>query len=308
MSGDLVTADATIAGAVENAPGLALAWRLLPGTVLDGRDIALARVRLDGDQAGTAAPQLAVSMVGPLTIGQRVWCLVVPPAGLYVVGVASRPKPIERVYTADDTWSYPSGLRALYAIVVGGGGGGGGADITVALQWAFSDGGGGGEYRAGWIDLADLGATEAVTVGPGGAGGVATIGAAGTASSFGAHITANGGGFGSTRAPTTTAAYTSNTTTRAGGTGGTGGDIAIPGMPGGMGVGVTSATFGVRGGDGGPAGGGMSGVGREGLNTNGNAGQQYGGGGGAAANSASQGSQRTGGAGADGVVILTEYY
>lgn len=75
------------------------------------------------------------------------------------------------VYTADDTFvkaDYP-GLRAIRVRLVGGGGGGSGSDATTAAQQATGGGGSGAGYAESWILESDLAASEAITVGQGGA-------------------------------------------------------------------------------------------------------------------------------------------
>lgn len=215
-------------------------------------------------------------------------------------------QPDEQLFTLSGTWTKPTGARVCYVEVQAGGGSGGGANITTAGQWSFGDGGGGGEWAGGWFDANVLAATVAVTVGVGGVGASGAQGTGGGTSSFGAHITALGGGAGNIRAATNAAQYSPNTVSRAGGSGGTGGTLRIAGSPGGMGIGIASATSGVRGGDGGAS---HMGAGRiEVLNGAGNAGRNYGGGGSAAANSASQGAARTGGDGAPGAVRITTFF
>jgi len=89
---------------------------------------------------------------------------------------------------------------ARYVVVhcQGGGGGGGGCAATGAGEGAVAGGGGGGGYAQRVIALADLGASETVTVGAAGSGGSAGAnnGGAGGSSSFGAHASATGGGGG----------------------------------------------------------------------------------------------------------------
>ncbi len=105
--------------------------------------------------------------------------------------------------TGANTWTKPSGAKAVYVVCVGGGGGGGGANGTAAGAARNPGGGGGGGGRAEkWFVASDLGATETATVGQGGnggPGGVAAAGTAGTAgvnSTFGTYLTCYGGGFG----------------------------------------------------------------------------------------------------------------
>ena len=126
---------------------------------------------------------------------------------------------IAETFTAGTTWSVPTGITQLQALVaVGGGGGGGGGGLTVVpTLGAAGGGGGGGGAQALWVTNLDLGTATSVTVGIGaaGAGGTAgsmnwvepkpgggTVlvnggaGAAGGATTFGTFITAKGGGGG----------------------------------------------------------------------------------------------------------------
>ena len=112
-----------------------------------------------------------------------------------------------QVFTADGTWQRPSAAGTVTITVIGGGGGGGGgATGNAANAFVYGgQGGGGGGISVSTLAASSLGATEAVTVGLGGAGGVGANdttdedggdGVAGGASSFGAHVTAGGGGAG----------------------------------------------------------------------------------------------------------------
>jgi len=88
-----------------------------------------------------------------------------------------------QVFTADGTWNKPA--FGSVALIEGWGAGAGGND-----EGTVAGGGGGGAYRWRMVPLSDLGGSETVTVGQGGAGG--TGGGAGGDSSFGAHLTAEG--------------------------------------------------------------------------------------------------------------------
>lgn len=80
-----VAAVTAVQAAIDNAVRLGLVWRLRPGTVA-GDGLAAPEsvpVVVDGDTAQVRAR----SMVGFLAGGQRVWCVQIPPAGVYVLGV-----------------------------------------------------------------------------------------------------------------------------------------------------------------------------------------------------------------------------
>jgi hypothetical protein len=91
-----------------------------------------------------------------------------------------------QAFLTSGTWTKPSGVtsNSQTHIQCWGSGGGGGANAT-------GGGGGGGGYSDRWISTSSLGANESVTVGAGGA-----ISGAGNNSTFGAWLTAYGGGLG----------------------------------------------------------------------------------------------------------------
>jgi hypothetical protein len=196
--------------------------------------------------------------------------------GTFLISLA----PIPRVYTAGATWTKPANLKYIVAEAQGAGGGGSG--VTGSSD-AGGPGGGSGGYARKLIAASSLDATETVTVGTGGTGS-ATTGGNGTASSFGAHITGNGGN-------------------GDGGVGGTatGGDINITG-----GKGHTSSATRTSG-----AGAnsilGIGGASVSGAPIAGVAGTGYGSGGSGGSQNTSSSSD-IGGNGANGVVIVTEYY
>lgn len=97
-------------------------------------------------------------------------------------------QPTVSTFNSSGTWTKPAGLK-FADIEAWGAGGGGGANNA--------GGGGGGSYAHRRVLASDLGATETVTVGAGGAGGTTTgAGSAGGNTTFGSHVTAYGGGGG----------------------------------------------------------------------------------------------------------------
>lgn len=185
--------------------------------------------------------------------------------------------PVVRVYSSNDTWSKPAGLKYIVVELVGGGGPGGRNGSSAATS---VEGGCAGGYSRKKINASALSATEAVTVGAGGVSSASPT--QGGTSSFGSHCQATGG--------------TKDTPGV-----GSGGDINLRGGPGGTGGDSTS-----KGGEGGDSFFGGGAPRQTGNNNAGNAGQQGGGGGGATSNNSS--STKEGGTGGEGLLVLTEYF
>jgi hypothetical protein len=95
-------------------------------------------------------------------------------------------------FTASDTYTKPSWLKFAIVEVQGAGGGGAGCGTTDG-QVGVGRGGCAGGYGKSKINAGDIGATETVTIGAGGNGATSGDATDGEASSFGEHITANGG-------------------------------------------------------------------------------------------------------------------
>ncbi len=207
-----------------------------------------------------------------------------------------------QVFAAGATWSRPAGITKVIVECVGGGGGGGGVN-SAASQVAIGGGGGGGGTAVLFLDVTAI-ASALVTVGGGGNGGVAGTnnGSTGSTSSFGAHCSATGGLGG-----ISTAASASDRGAR-GGAGGTGssGTVNVVGMPGGNG------TSGLGGGTSGPGGNSIYGGGATGVTQN-SAGSTVGtnasgyGSGGSGAIALNTTTDRAGGNGFAGIVVVWEY-
>ena len=204
--------------------------------------------------------------------------------------------------TGGNTWTKPAGLKRIRVQVQAGGGGGGGCASTAAGEGSEGGSGGGGGYTEELIEESALGATETATVGAGGPGGSAGAnnGTAGSTSSFGALCSATGGGFG------LGSVASSGGFGHDGGLGGigSGGDFNVRGGFGGSGQGHSSGQPTRKSSGGSSHLGGNAG---EADRETGPAGSQYGGGGSGGSNTQSQ-SARAGGAGADGVIIVWEYF
>jgi hypothetical protein len=210
-------------------------------------------------------------------------------------------------YTSSGTFTkatYPW-LRAIRVRCVGGGGGGGGCVATTATQNSIGQSGSGAVYAESFLtDIAGLDASITVTRGGGGAGGAAGAnnGANGSSSSFGALVSAGGGVLGEGLAAATPPTVFGGVD---GATTGTG-DLVIGG-------GSSDAAFAVTASRCATGKSGTTVLGTGGVQRfsttggNGFAGNLYGEGGGGGLNAASQASSRSGGAGADGIVIVELY-
>jgi hypothetical protein len=202
--------------------------------------------------------------------------------------------------TGGGTYTTPAGVKAILVECYGGGGGGGSCDGAASSAGAGGGGGAGGYCRK--LILAPA-SSYAINVGVGGTGpaGAAngTVGGNGGNTTFGTSLlTANGGTGGA-------ASGTAGSTVieAAGGAGGTatGGDLNVTGGRGGAGVRFSGTqSFSGYGADA-PVGAGGSTV----MNLAGNAATGFAAGGGAGSTQGA--TDRAGGAGAQGIIIVTEY-
>lgn len=215
--------------------------------------------------------------------------------------------PTVQVFTSTgaNTYTKPWDMLSAKVCVQSGGGGGGSSSNTGVGQTSPGGGGKGGGYGEKIMTADTIAPTETATVGAGG-----SAASAGGTSSFGSHVSVTGGGGG-------TSAGVADTSAIAGGTTGgvsTGGDINIEGDDGEDGIGMRDATDNVQFAKGGRGGGSfLGGGGNEGSVANagdaaGTAGNNYGGGGGGAASCDTAGAGATGGSGAQGIIIVEEYY
>jgi hypothetical protein len=218
---------------------------------------------------------------------------------------ASLTPPTQQIFTSDGTWNRPSGCRKVLVEVLGGGGGGGGCAGTAGSQGAAGGGGGGGGYASKLIDVTAI-STAAVVVGEGGSGGSAgnNTGSTGETSSWddGTNTVSAAGGVGGSGSGALSGDRFGGAPGAAGS--GSGGTVNADGSLGTWGFVSVSANNAV-GGSGGPSrfGGGAKGS----SNAAGSASGPYGGGGSGGSINAS-GASKAGGAGSDGIVIVTEYY
>jgi hypothetical protein len=100
-----------------------------------------------------------------------------------------------QTFDASGTWTKPSGYSASSRVFIECWGGGGSGSRVNATNSSLGNGGGGGGYNSRWLTLSQMGATETITVGAGGAATTAAgNGNTGGNSSVGSLITAYGGG------------------------------------------------------------------------------------------------------------------
>jgi hypothetical protein len=205
---------------------------------------------------------------------------------------------VMNVYTSSSTWTKPTAVKAIRVTVVGGGGNGGSATNSPG-NTIGAGGGGGGGTSIKLYPAPSLPGPQPYTVG--GAGATSSFG--GTAPV----ISATGG---ATGASYTLPAVTSTSVMTEGGSGGSGssGNLNFGGgggNAGSSGQSPSSAEKKAVGGTGGSSyfGGGGRGV----LVGTGLGGNNYGGGGGGGARGNNTGTA-PGGAGAQGVVIVEEFY
>jgi hypothetical protein len=203
-----------------------------------------------------------------------------------------------QTFASTGTYTPTSGMVYCIIEAFGGGGGGGGVNATTG---AAGGGGGAGGYSKLHATASTIGASQSVTIGAGGTAGANTGGTGGTGgtTSVGSTLlqaTGGGGGNGSTSA----------SETLPGGTGGVGslGDVNTTGAPGLASVGSINSTNCIG------AGGGNTMLGGAGVSlgnspTNGSTPATNSGSG--AGGAISNGSGQTGGVGAKGYVIITEF-
>lgn len=205
-----------------------------------------------------------------------------------------------QVFTGSGTYTPHANMVKCLIEAVGGGGGGGG--VAGDGQAQSGGGGGAGGYSRKLCTAADIGASKTVTIGAAGTAGSAgnNAGGAGGDTSVGS-LCIGKGGSGGGGGGTTTAGSAG-----AGGVAGTG-DVAATGSPGAPGMyGVASAIISQsHSGGSSPFGGGGAGRTPSSSTLAGNAGTGYGSGGSGAA-SHNHGANAAGGAGRDGLVIITE--
>lgn len=210
-----------------------------------------------------------------------------------------------QTFTSTGTYTPTSGMKYCIIECVGGGAGGGATTTTGPTTVSSGGGGGGGGYARKFTSAATVGASQTVTIGDGGTAGAVAGGNGGNGgtTSVGTICVASGGNGGS-GSGAVTAVFLAN----GGGGGGIGttGDVLATGSGGGTGFGSSTSLY-VSSGQGGSSvlgGAGAPVVGQG--SAAGAVGGAYGAGGSGSATSPNN-TQNIGGAGAKGVVIITEY-
>ena len=220
--------------------------------------------------------------------------------GLRSIQVYSSPGTSLLFTKADYPW-----LRAVRVRAVGGGGGASGAPAGTSTAVGCGRGGRPGVYAESMISVGALNANETVSVGEGGTGGTGTAnGDAGTDSSFGSHVVAEGANGSAPSFSTSGTIVTSASTVNAGVS--STGQIIASGSPGTGAVVLDTSNNNVlaEGGGSSVLGGGGS-AGRNDT-SQGNDAPGYGGGGGATATRLNASASK-GGDGGGGVVIVELY-
>ncbi len=222
-------------------------------------------------------------------------------AGFFPLGTVSTIN--VQSFVADGTYTPNPGMLFCIVEAVGGGGGGGGAAITTAGTVNGAGGGGGGEYARSVLTSTDIGLSKVVDIGTGGAGGAAGAnnGADGADTTLGTSLVVAKKGLGGIGVAAATAG--------AGGVGGSGGtgNLLIGGQAGGPGMAASIITVTLT--AGGASGGNTlsMGVQPRAAGNNGAASVTrwgIGGGGGTDSNNTAN---RSGGDGAPGLMIITEF-
>ncbi|MBP2445955.1 glycine-rich domain-containing protein [Rhizobium leguminosarum] len=208
-------------------------------------------------------------------------------------------------FTASGT--YTPDAKMIWCIIecIGGGGGGGGAANASANTFNGAGGGSSGGYSKKSVSKAAVGASQAVTIGAAGTAGAAgnNAGGAGGDTSVGSLCVAKGGLGGGGAADGASGAGSAGATIT-----GAVGDITLPGGMGsdGRNHNATALAFFSAGGAGAAAPVYGTATKATAPGSNGNAGTGYGSGG-SGASSYNAVSQRAGGAGVGGFVIITEF-
>lgn len=281
---------------------------------------------IDGINVGSTANVVTESanQLGTAVITAGAGITITPSANVITISSTASPSSlsvVRQVFTTSGTYTPTVGMTYCLVELVGGGGGGAGSDAnaTNPLFVSGGSGGGSGGYCNKVFPSATIGVSQSVVIGAGGAAlpGSGT-GNNGTNTTFGALLTGSGGNGGVSAPPF----YYGNFSDGGDGGTATGGDYNIVGQQGGQGIGFSMATPAVpliasftyaqssQGGSN-PLGFGGAAVSAFSSGQNGIGGLDgtgYGSGGSSAATTYNPASTaESGGNGANGIVIITEY-
>ena len=268
-------------------------------------------ITISDDFAGIGAHTLSVQRQGSDTIEGKSAAIVLSVTRASITlssdgsskwNVTNKTPSIQKtIILSNGTYTTPTGCKAILIEAIGAGGGGGGA-LGASSQASAASGGGAGGYVIRFESPPS--ATYSVTIGTGGAGGIgAANGTDGNGTDFGGVAQANGGGAGKTMPTGTSALFMdggNGSYASAGDWGSSGGDgergIRLSGTVASSGSGAAASLYS----------GATKGNIAQANGLDANAERHFGGGGpGALSFNATP---QTGGVGADGVVIVTEYY
>lgn len=152
--------------------------------------------------------------------------------------------------TASGVYTPDPRSKLFFIEWVGGGGGSGVLPSTSSGQTGCVGGGAAGSYGCGWFTSAQIGASQPVTIGLGGAGGNISLGngQAGGATSMGALFSAPGGNGSPAGVIVATSSSNVALSGSSGGAGLGGSELNLAGDQGGYGIAFTSNTLGGKGG------------------------------------------------------------
>lgn len=209
----------------------------------------------------------------------------------------------QTIFTSDTTYSKAADVSAgyKYAIIEAVGGGGAGGGCASGGQASMGAGGGSGGYSRATVALSALATDETVDIGAGGTGVSNGTGGSGAQTSFGTIVIAKGGGGGAAASNSSSVAL-GPTGASGGSTSGAAGDVTVGGESGGNGIRLSGTISGSgKGGSSriGPGGSPLSST----QDAAGESAQANTGAGGSGANTTN--TNRAGGNGGSGVVIMT---
>lgn len=259
------------------------------GAIVSGWRLLIARQGADTIQGSSSSIPLAnkFAAVTLASDGTSKWSIV-----------SMRPSIRKLYFFSNTTYTTSTGVKSLLVELIGAGGGGAGG-VASASNAAAGGGGGAGAYIS--YAVTSPASSYSVTIGSGGSGGVgAANGSNGTNTVFGGTITAGGGNGGIFMAGGNSPAFSLG---GAGGTATGGGDVLTSGAAGEMGIRLSGTVA--------ASGAGANATyagGSQGLTSQGSGLPPAGYGSGGAGALSTSATSVTGGSGANGMMIITEFY